>query len=494
MTVPGITIAGGSGLMTLGDSIITLSNSAGNTVWQSATSSTYAVNTATIVCTAASPNLNPSSSNYNGTTFKFTGGGTVSINGGNTSGASFQVDASAPQTTLKFPTAASGTWSIVNLSVAGTAGAHHSIVSGTTNTTSALIVTGAVTVSYCDFIDTIVTGASAPIPVDANSIDNGNTQGVKFTKPYVAQAKKSAGTAVSSLAQLLPINVTAGNTIIVGIQTASRLVNTVTDSLGNVYTPLFQKTAPIGELWYCPNVLGGTNTVTVTVAGGTDAGLAVSIMEIGSVAAAPLDQSVLADGTSTTPSSGASPSTTVADEIVIGWMAANTTSGTPTLGTGYKNLVFNSQATGAQALEQKTVAATGAQTATFGIGASVAWHCAVVTFKVAATAAAAGIARFTGPAQLTGSPVTLYTCPTSRVARTLHIHASNPSSSAVDVTISIGADAADTRVYGGFSVPADSVIRRYDQYDLAAGETIQAWASSAAAIVLTITGYTKVSA
>jgi hypothetical protein len=132
----------------------------------------------------------------------------------------------------------------------------------------------------------------------------------------------------------------------------------------------------------------------------------------------------------------------------------------------------------------------GASTGTYWLDNIVA-GAASYPGPASVTALPLSYGRFTGPAQLTASPVTLYTCPTSRVARTLHIHASNPSSSAVDVTISVGADAAGTRIYGGFSVPADSVIRRYDEYSLAAGETIQAWASSAATVVLTVTGYDK---
>lgn len=97
--------------------------------------------------------------------------------------------------------------------------------------------------------------------------------------------------------------------------------------------------------------------------------------------------------------------------------------------------------------------------------------------------------RFYGPAQLTGSAADLYTVPAGKRARILTIHASNPSGSPVDVTFSIGNDATGTRVYDDFQVEADNVYTTYDPYDLAAGEKLQAWAETAATVVLTVTGY-----
>lgn len=97
--------------------------------------------------------------------------------------------------------------------------------------------------------------------------------------------------------------------------------------------------------------------------------------------------------------------------------------------------------------------------------------------------------RFFGPSQLTGSAADLYIVPTGRVARVLNIHASNPSGSPVDLTLSIGDDAAATRVYDDFEIGADSIESNFDPYDLAAGEKIQGFASTAATVNLTITGW-----
>lgn len=97
--------------------------------------------------------------------------------------------------------------------------------------------------------------------------------------------------------------------------------------------------------------------------------------------------------------------------------------------------------------------------------------------------------RLSGPAQLSGSAADLYTCPPGVRTRVLGIHASNPTGGSVDLNLSIGADGAGTRVYDGYAIAGDSYTQNFDPYDLAAGEKIQGWASSAGAVVLTISGW-----
>lgn len=62
--------------------------------------------------------------------------------------------------------------------------------------------------------------------------------------------------------------------------------------------------------------------------------------------------------------------------------------------------------------------------------------------------------RFYGPALVATGPTTVYTvaAATKIIIRQLHI--SNPSASAVTLTLSIGADAAGTRLMSAFSIPA----------------------------------------
>ncbi len=93
--------------------------------------------------------------------------------------------------------------------------------------------------------------------------------------------------------------------------------------------------------------------------------------------------------------------------------------------------------------------------------------------------------RMSGPAAL-GAIATLYTCPANRTARVRHIHVSNPSGAAQTFTMSIGADAAGTRIFDAFSVAAGSVFDHFGVYVLQAAEIIRA--SGNAALVMTIDG------
>lgn len=62
--------------------------------------------------------------------------------------------------------------------------------------------------------------------------------------------------------------------------------------------------------------------------------------------------------------------------------------------------------------------------------------------------------RLYGPALVATGPATVYTVPAVTKTIIRHIHVSNPSASPVTLTISIGADAAGTRLLGAYSIPA----------------------------------------
>lgn len=96
--------------------------------------------------------------------------------------------------------------------------------------------------------------------------------------------------------------------------------------------------------------------------------------------------------------------------------------------------------------------------------------------------------RLAGPGQLTNSAVTQYTAPalTTAVMRSLHVF--NATGGAVTFTMSIGADAAGTRLYDGVSIPALSSLDWSGFMVLAAAEILQAKASAGASLTLTISG------
>lgn len=100
--------------------------------------------------------------------------------------------------------------------------------------------------------------------------------------------------------------------------------------------------------------------------------------------------------------------------------------------------------------------------------------------------------RIQGPAAVATGPTTVYTVPASTRVVIRHIHVYNPSGSPVTFTLSIGTDAAGTRIYDAFSIPAAGAgvftnkIDDYGPYTLEAAQTIQAAAGTNNILVMTI--------
>lgn len=96
--------------------------------------------------------------------------------------------------------------------------------------------------------------------------------------------------------------------------------------------------------------------------------------------------------------------------------------------------------------------------------------------------------RLHGPALVTNVATTKYTVPTVTKTVVRHIHVQNPSGSPVDFTLSIGTDAAGTRIFDGFPIAADAVLDHFGIYVLEAAEIIQALAGTTNVVTLTIDG------
>ncbi len=94
--------------------------------------------------------------------------------------------------------------------------------------------------------------------------------------------------------------------------------------------------------------------------------------------------------------------------------------------------------------------------------------------------------RLHGPAALTGTAATKYTTPALIRTVVRHIHVSNTSAGAVTLTLSIGTDAAGTRIFDAYSIAAGAVLDHFCYYVLEPAEIIQAWGGVAG--VLTIDG------
>ncbi len=91
--------------------------------------------------------------------------------------------------------------------------------------------------------------------------------------------------------------------------------------------------------------------------------------------------------------------------------------------------------------------------------------------------------RLAGPAALTTSAATKYTAPALTTAVIRRGRVSNPSGGALTFTMSIGADAAGTRLYDAVSVPAGSGLDIFGPFTVAAGEIVQALGSGTALVL-----------
>ena len=69
-----------------------------------------------------------------------------------------------------------------------------------------------------------------------------------------------------------------------------------------------------------------------------------------------------------------------------------------------------------------------------------------------------------------------------------YLHVSNPTVSPVNFTLSIGANAAGTRLFDAFPIPAGTVYERHVYWVLTAAEIIQALAGTNNVITLTLSG------
>ena len=100
--------------------------------------------------------------------------------------------------------------------------------------------------------------------------------------------------------------------------------------------------------------------------------------------------------------------------------------------------------------------------------------------------------RIYGPAQIATGPTTIYTVPASTKVTLRYIHISNPSGSPVTFTMSIGADAAGTRLYATYSIPAaaagvtDSVRQIWLFEPMTAGEILTVSAGTNNILVITV--------
>jgi hypothetical protein len=204
------------------------------------------------------------------------------------------------------------------------------------------------------------------------------------------QTNTCAGAAVTSAACAYTSNTAGSNLLVAAAASDGTTTLSISDSQGNTWTQantiIFNFATKRLSLWFLANCPGGADTVTITLS--ASANVAIAIREYNGLAtSAPLDQTAAgasADGSpSGTADSGATATTTQANELLIGLTGDTAGSGTTiSAGTGYGNLIQVNQATNVGlGMEDQTVSSTGAYHATFGLSPTAQWGCIVATFK-----------------------------------------------------------------------------------------------------------------
>jgi hypothetical protein len=200
------------------------------------------------------------------------------------------------------------------------------------------------------------------------------------------QSANVEGSALTSISQSFPNGNVAGHLIIafVRMSTTTQTVQ-VTDSLGNVYTDAVSQGQSVDghqiHVFYAKNIAAGANTVTATFSA-TNNHPWLSIYEYSGLSTtAPLDQTASAQGTSSSPSSGVTPSTTSSHELLFAGLGMPATS-TPTVtsGSGFSFLQQDTN-TSRAANESQIVNSVGRYAASFPLNGTTYWTAAIATFK-----------------------------------------------------------------------------------------------------------------
>ncbi len=253
---------------------------------------------------------------------------------------------------------------------------------GATVTFGGAAATNVVVVSGTQITATTPTGSAGAVTVtvtvngQAGSLTNGFTYNgaVAISFGQVAAATPQSSTATVPVT--FPGAQTAGdlNIVVVGWNDTTSAVQSVKDSAGNTYSLAIGPTSTTGlqqSIYYAANIVGGSNTVTVTfnqAAAAPD----VRILEYRGVTT--LDAKVGASGNSTSASSGAA-TTTSASELIFGANTVATT--TKAAGTGFTSRIITSP--DGDIAEDKVVTSTGSNTATSTLSSAGPWVMQMVT-------------------------------------------------------------------------------------------------------------------
>lgn len=197
----------------------------------------------------------------------------------------------------------------------------------------------------------------------------------------------SKGTATGALStcQLGSLTITAGNSLIVAFAVSSNATSftlTVVYNNGTTAYPLtgitYYRNSTSCQLFYLDNVApaSGGGTVTATWVS-SNKPVAISVYEVSGLINGSLDKETGATGRSSDPSSGATTTTSQANELVVGCIGCASTDGS------WNGTVTDNVQSVAGILESaiKIVSATGTYTCSKTGATKDYWAAAVATFK-----------------------------------------------------------------------------------------------------------------
>ena len=260
-------------------------------------------------------------------------------------------------------------------------------VSGATVTFGSNAATNVVVVSTTSITATTPAGSAGPVTVTvtnpgglSGNLANGFTYTTQVAIGFVQVAAATPQSSVATVPVAYPGAQTQGdlNVVVVGWNDTTSTVQSVSDSAGNTYSLAVGPTSGTGlrqSIYYSANIVGGSNTVTVTfnqAAAYPD----IRVLEYRGITT--LDVVAGASGSSASANSG-SATTTSANELIFG---ANTVAtGNSAAGSGFTSRIITSP--DLDLAEDKTVTTAGSNSATATLTAAGPWVMQMATFSAA---------------------------------------------------------------------------------------------------------------
>ena len=185
-------------------------------------------------------------------------------------------------------------------------------------------------------------------------------------------------------------NNTAGNFLVCTICSGGDITN-VTDTAGNTWTKAVDQGQAalllFTDIWYAENCAAGANTVTLS--GGFANFEHIAVAEYSGMATSTvLDQIASQNGNNTIsePDSSGTPTTTQADELLIGAIGNNSTRTVDPWGSSFTEQADQASNSRALSWGDRIVTVTDAYDASGTLSGITDWQCLIATFKVAAAA------------------------------------------------------------------------------------------------------------